>query len=116
MYLILHLFTASCSCVLLTLCLLRKTDCSLTEIAFSRRLSCVIGFFLVAAGCFLQLIPTFEMLLFAQLIWGIGWHSSSAARSCRRRSGCCGEISAPELSAPAQMCHNMPFQPEKDRP
>jgi DHA3 family tetracycline resistance protein-like MFS transporter len=47
--------------------------------AFSRRLSCVIGFFLVAAGYFLQLIPTFEMLLFAQLIWGIGWTFTSGA-------------------------------------
>ena len=46
----------------------------------SRRLSVIIGHFLVGVGFFvIVLIPTFEVILLSQVIWGIGWTFISGA-------------------------------------
>jgi DHA3 family tetracycline resistance protein-like MFS transporter len=40
---------------------------------YSRRLSVILGYFLIGAGFLLEgLIPRFEMILLAQVIWGLG--------------------------------------------
>ncbi|MDZ4763152.1 MAG: MFS transporter [Chloroflexota bacterium] len=46
---------------------------------FSRRLSCIIGFFGMALAYLIQLIPTFEVLVLANVVWGIGYTFTSGA-------------------------------------
>jgi DHA3 family tetracycline resistance protein-like MFS transporter len=47
---------------------------------YSRRLSVIIGYLLMGAGFLLQgLVPTFEAVLLAQVIWGIGFTFTSGA-------------------------------------
>jgi DHA3 family tetracycline resistance protein-like MFS transporter len=45
----------------------------------SRRLSCIIGFCMMGVSYLVQLIPSFEVLLLAQLVWGIGFTFTSGA-------------------------------------
>ncbi len=46
----------------------------------SRRLSVIIGHFLVGVGFFvIVLVPTFEVILLSQVVWGIGWTFISGA-------------------------------------
>jgi DHA3 family tetracycline resistance protein-like MFS transporter len=49
---------------------------------YSRRLSIIIGIFLIGAGFLMQaLIPYFWAILLAQLLWGAGWTFTSGALS-----------------------------------
>lgn len=46
---------------------------------YSRRLSVIIGYFLIGIGFLVEAIPTFTMVLLAQLIWGFGYTFISGA-------------------------------------
>lgn len=46
---------------------------------YSRRLSVIIGYFVIGLGFFVEAIPTFAMVLLAQLIWGLGYTFISGA-------------------------------------
>lgn len=46
---------------------------------YSRRLSVIIGYFLIGIGFLVEAIPTFAMVLLAQLIWGFGYTFISGA-------------------------------------
>lgn len=46
---------------------------------YSRRLSVIIGYFIIGLGFLVQSIPTFTMVLLAQLIWGLGYTFISGA-------------------------------------
>lgn len=46
---------------------------------YSRRLSVIIGFFVVGLGFFIEAIPTFATVLLAQLVWGLGYTFISGA-------------------------------------
>jgi MFS transporter, DHA3 family, tetracycline resistance protein len=46
---------------------------------YSRRLSVIIGYFLIGIGFFVEAIPTFTTVLLAQLIWGFGYTFISGA-------------------------------------
>ncbi len=46
---------------------------------YSRRLSVIIGYFIIGLGFFVEAIPTFAMVLLAQLIWGLGYTFISGA-------------------------------------
>lgn len=49
---------------------------------YSRRLSTIIGVFLVGVGFVIEaLAPLFAFVLFSQVIWGLGWTFVSGARS-----------------------------------
>jgi DHA3 family tetracycline resistance protein-like MFS transporter len=46
---------------------------------FSRRLSIIIGYFLIGLGFMVEAYPTFATVLIAQAIWGIGYTFTSGA-------------------------------------
>jgi DHA3 family tetracycline resistance protein-like MFS transporter len=46
---------------------------------YSRRLSVMIGYFLIGLGFFVEAYPTFITVLLAQVIWGIGYTFTSGA-------------------------------------
>ncbi len=47
---------------------------------YSRRLSIIIGWFLIGAGFVLEgLVPRFEVILLAQVLWGLGYTFTSGA-------------------------------------
>ncbi|HEY4722459.1 MAG TPA: MFS transporter, partial [Anaerolineae bacterium] len=47
---------------------------------YSRRLSIIIGWFLIGAGFVLEgLVPRFEAILLAQVLWGLGYTFTSGA-------------------------------------
>ena len=47
---------------------------------YSRRLSIIIGWFLIGAGFILEgLVPRFEVILLAQVLWGLGYTFTSGA-------------------------------------
>src|SRR5687767_1559114 len=46
---------------------------------YSRRLSIIIGYALMGVGFIFYGIPTFAMVLFAQVLWGIGYTFTSGA-------------------------------------
>jgi DHA3 family tetracycline resistance protein-like MFS transporter len=46
---------------------------------YSRRLSVIIGVFIVGVGMAMQAAPTFALLLLAQVVWGIGYTFTSGA-------------------------------------
>lgn len=46
---------------------------------YSRRLSVIIGYFVVGVGFLVEAIPTFAMVLLAQVIWGLGYTFISGA-------------------------------------
>lgn len=46
---------------------------------YSRRLSVIIGYFLIGLGFLVESIPTFTTVLMAQVIWGIGYTFTSGA-------------------------------------
>lgn len=48
---------------------------------YSRRLSVIIGYFIVGIGFLVESIPTFTMVLLAQVIWGFGHTFISGASS-----------------------------------
>lgn len=48
---------------------------------YSRRLSVIIGYFLIGIGFIVESIPTFATVLLAQVIWGIGYTFISGAEN-----------------------------------
>ena len=46
---------------------------------YSRRLSVIIGVFIIGVGMAMQALPTFGLLLLAQVVWGIGYTFTSGA-------------------------------------
>ena len=46
---------------------------------FSRRLSIIIGYFLIGLGFLVEAYPTFATVMLAQGIWGIGYTFTSGA-------------------------------------
>src|SRR5690349_21306584 len=44
---------------------------------YSRRLSIIIGYFLIGLGFMVEAYPTFATVLLAQVIWGIGYTFTS---------------------------------------
>ena len=46
---------------------------------YSRRLSVIIGVFIIGAGMAMQALPTFGLLLLTQVVWGIGFTFTSGA-------------------------------------
>lgn len=48
---------------------------------YSRRLSVIIGYFLIGIGFMVEAVPTFETVLLAQVIWGIGYTFISGAET-----------------------------------
>jgi DHA3 family tetracycline resistance protein-like MFS transporter len=49
---------------------------------FSRRLSTIVGFFIIGVGFFIEgSFPVFSAVVLAQVVWGAGWTFISGARS-----------------------------------
>ena len=49
--------------------------------AFSRKWSVIVGLFLIGAGFFLEgWVPKFEVILLAQVIWGVGYTFTNGAQ------------------------------------
>lgn len=56
-----------------TICFISQVPTGIIADAYSRRLSVVVGYFLMAAGFLCEgLIPNFAAILVAQVLWGIG--------------------------------------------
>ena len=63
-----------------TVCFLGEVPTGIVADLYSRRLSVIIGFFLIGAGFILEgLVPTFGAILLTQVIWGIGVTFTSGA-------------------------------------
>jgi DHA3 family tetracycline resistance protein-like MFS transporter len=63
-----------------TVCFLGEVPTGIVADLYSRRLSIIIGFFLIGAGFILEgLVPTFGAILLTQVIWGIGITFTSGA-------------------------------------
>jgi len=63
-----------------SVCFLGEVPTGIVADLYSRRLSIIIGFFLIGAGFLLEgLVPTFAAVLVAQVIWGIGATFTSGA-------------------------------------
>ena len=63
-----------------TVCFLGEVPTGIVADLYSRRLSIIIGFFLIGAGFILEgLVPTFAAILATQVIWGIGITFTSGA-------------------------------------
>src|SRR5256885_9909476 len=56
-----------------TVCFVSQIPTGVIADAYSRRLSVIIGYLLVGIGFLLEgLVPHFEAILIAQVIWGVG--------------------------------------------
>ncbi len=63
-----------------TVCFLGEVPTGIVADLYSRRLSIIIGFFLIGVGFILEgLVPTFAAVLATQVIWGIGVTFTSGA-------------------------------------